>query len=101
MLTYRYINDSINPGYDLNGGVDNPSAGSPNWFAGKLTNFRWDNSAIYTGSSLVVPTSPLTATATTKLLLLGGSEANPVYDAAGYNDLVNNGSEWSADTPFS
>jgi hypothetical protein len=96
----RDINDSINPGYDLNVGVDNPIAGSPNWWAGKLTNFRWDNSAIYTGSTLTVPTEPLTTTATTKLLLLGGSVANPVYDAAGYNDLENNGAEWSADTPF-
>jgi hypothetical protein len=96
----RNINDSINPGFDLNVGVDNPLAGSPNWWAGKLTNFRWDNSAIYTGSSLVVPTAPLTATATTKLLMLGGGVSNPVYDAAKLNTLVNNGSVWDAETPF-
>jgi len=96
----RNITDSINAGFDLNMGVDDPEAGSPNWFSGSLTNFRWDNSAIYTGTTLNVPSEPLTATATTKLLLLGGSETNPVYDAAGYNDLVNNGSEWSSDTPF-
>lgn len=96
----RNIIDSINPGFDLNMGVDDPEAGSPNWFSGKFTNFRWDNSAIYTGSSLTVPTSPLTATATTKLLLLGGSTANPVSDATGNNSLVNNGAQWSSDTPF-
>jgi hypothetical protein len=96
----RNINDSINPGFDLNVGVDNPSAGSPNWWAGKLTNFRWDNSAIYTGSSLTVPTAPLTKTATTKLLMLGGGSTNPVYDAAKLNNLVNNGSVWDAETPF-
>jgi hypothetical protein len=96
----RNINDSINPGFDLNVGVDNPSAGFPNWFAGKLTNFRWDNSAIYTGSSLTVPTAPLTKTATTKLLMLGGGSTNPVYDAAKLNTLVNNGSVWDAETPF-
>ena len=96
----RDITDSVNAGFDLNMGVDDPEAGSPNWWSGYLTNFRWDNSAIYTGSSLTVPTAPLTATGTTKLLLLGGSVANPVYDAAGYNDLVNNGAAWSADTPF-
>jgi len=96
----RNINDSINPGYDLNVGVDNPLAMSPNWWAGKLTNFRWDNSAIYTSSSLVVPTAPLTATATTKLLMLGGGVSNPVYDAAKLNHLVNNGSVWDAETPF-
>jgi hypothetical protein len=96
----RDITDSLNAGFDLNMGVDDPEAGSPNWWSGKLTNFRWDNSAIYTGSTLTVPTAPLTETATTKLLLLGGSEANPVYDAAGYNDLVNNGAQWNVDTPF-
>jgi hypothetical protein len=96
----RDITDSLNAGFDLNMGVDDPEAGSPNWWSGYLTNFRWDNSAIYTGSSLTVPTEPLTATATTKLLLLGGSESNPVYDAAGYNDLVNNGAQWNVDTPF-
>jgi len=96
----RNITDSVNAGFDLNMGVDDPEAGSPNWWSGYLTNFRWDNSAIYTGSTLTVPTEPLTTTATTKLLLLGGSVANPVYDAAGYNDLENNGAEWSADTPF-
>jgi hypothetical protein len=96
----RNINDSINPGFDLNVGVDNPEAMFPNWFAGKLTNFRWDNSAIYTGSSLTVPTAPLTKTATTKLLMLGGGSTNPVYDAAKLNTLVNNGSVWDAETPF-
>ena len=96
----RNINDSINPGFDLNVGVDNPSAGSPNWWAGSLTNFRWDNSAIYTGASLTVPTSPLEATATTKLLMLGGGASNPVYDATQTNNLVNNGAEWTANTPF-
>jgi hypothetical protein len=96
----RSIDDSINPGYDLNVGVDNPIATNPNWWAGKLTNFRWDNSAIYTSSSLDVPTSPLTKTATTKLLMLGGGSTNPVYDAAKLNTLVNNGSVWDAETPF-
>ena len=97
----RNITDSVNPGFDLNMGVDDPlSEGTPNWFSGKFTNFRWDNSAIYTGSSLTVPTSPLTASATTKLLLLGGSTVNPVSDATGNNSLVNNGAEWNSDTPF-
>ncbi len=96
----RNINNSVNPGFDLNIGVDDPEAGSPYWWSGNLTNFRWDNSAIYTGSTLTVPTAPLTATPTTKLLLLGGSISNPVYDATGVNNLVNNGAEWDSDTPF-
>ena len=96
----RDITDSINPGFDLNVGVDNPAAFAPNWWAGKLTNFRWDNSALYTGSSLTVPTSPLTKTATTKLLMLGGGVTNPVYDATKTNNLVNHSAGWTADTPF-
>lgn len=96
----RNINDSINPGFDLNVGVDNPTAFAPNWWAGKLTNFRWDNSAIYTGSSLTVPTAPLTKTATTKLLMLGGGITNPVYDATKTNNLVNHNAGWTAETPF-
>jgi hypothetical protein len=96
----RDITDSINAGADLQIGVDDPEAGTPNWWAGSLTNFRWDNSAIYTGSSLTVPTSPLEATATTKLLMLGGGASNPVYDATQTNTLINNGAQWTANTPF-
>lgn len=96
----RNITDSINAGFDLNMGVDDPEAGSPNWWSGNLTNFRWDNSAIYTGSTLTVPTQPLTENPTTKLLLLGGSVSNPVFDASGNNNLVNNGAQWSSETPF-
>ena len=96
----RNINDSINPGFALQVGVDNPIAGSPNWWSGALTNFRWDNSAIYTGASLTVPTSPLTKSATTKLLMLGGGVTNPVYDATKTNTLVNNGAQWTSATPF-
>lgn len=96
----RNITNSINPGFNLNMGVDNPSAGSPNWWSGNLTNFRWDNSAIYTGSSLTVPVAPLSVTPTTKLLMLGGTTDNPVADATGINTLTNNGATWSASTPF-
>lgn len=95
----RDINDSINPGFDLNVGVDNPSAGSPNWWAGKLTNFRWDNTGLYNGD-FTPPSAPLSKTATTKLLMLGGGSTNPVYDAAKLNTLVNHGSVWDAETPF-
>jgi hypothetical protein len=95
------INDA--GGFDLNIGVDSPSgvgSSAPNWWAGRLTNFRWDNSAVYTGTSLTVPTSPLSATVTTKLLLLGGTVNDPVYDSTNVNFLVNNEAEWSPDTPF-
>jgi hypothetical protein len=96
----RNINDSINPGFDLNMGVDNPVSFAPNWWAGKLTNFRWNNSAIYTGASLTIPTAPLTKDENTKLLMLGGTVDNPVFDSTYVNNLVNNGAVWDADTPF-
>jgi hypothetical protein len=95
----RNITDALNPGFDLNVGVDDPG-GNANFWPGLLTNFRWDNSAIYTGSSLTVPTAPLSSTATTKLLMLGGGASNPVYDATQLNNLVNNGAQWTAETPF-
>ena len=95
----RDITDALNPGFDLNVGVDDPE-GNANFWPGSLTNFRWDNSAIYTGSSLTVPTAPLSITATTKLLMLGGAVSNPVYDAAKLNNLVNNGAGWTSDSPF-
>lgn len=95
----RSIDDTINTGFDLNVGVDDPN-GNANFWAGSLTNFRWDNSAIYVSSSLDVPIAPLSTTATTKLLMLGGGSTNPVYDAAQLNGLVNHGAEWTADTPF-
>ncbi len=73
---------------------------SSQWMSGNITNFRWTNSALYTGSSLVVPTSPLTNETETKLLLLGGNTDNPVIDSSGINTLINNGAGWDADTPF-
>ena len=79
-------------------GANSTAAGD--YFSGKITNFRWDNSAIYTGSSLTVPTAPLTQTPTTKVLMLGGSALNPVQDATGINVLQNLGAVWNADTPF-
>lgn len=96
----RDIADSINPGFDLNIGVDDPTSGSANWWSGSLTNFRWNNSALYTGSSLTVPTEPLEADANTKLLMLGGTVSNPVFDSTYVNTLQNNGATWSSDTPF-
>jgi len=96
----RDMADARNPGSNLYMGVDDPSRDVPYWWSGGFTNFRWNNSALYTGSSLTVPTSPLTADANTKLLLLGGSVSNPVSDATGTNTLVNNGATWSADSPF-
>jgi hypothetical protein len=70
-------------------------------FQGKITNFRWTNSVVYTGSSFTPITSPLEVLAQTKLLLLGGSAANPVVDSAELNNLDYADTTWSSDTPFS
>ena len=85
--------------YDLYIGSDGISTGYG--FPGKITNFRWTNSAIYSGASFDPITSPLTKLAQTKLLLLGGSQANPVVDSAGVNVLTNFNTTWGPDTPFS
>lgn len=83
--------------YDFFIGADGLSAGDG--FPGKITNFRWTNSAVYTGN-FTKPSSPLTVLAETKLLLLGGSAANPVVDSTGINTLTNYNTTWGADTPF-
>lgn len=82
---------------DLYIGSDHATSGD--WFEGKITNFRWTNSTVYTGT-FSVPTSPLTSLAQTKLLMLGGNVTNPVVDSTGINTLVNFNTTWSSDTPF-
>jgi hypothetical protein len=83
--------------YDFYIGADGLSAGDG--FPGKITNFRWTNSAVYTGN-FTRPTSPLTKLAQTKLLLLGGSPANPVVDSTGINTLTNFNTTWGPESPF-
>jgi hypothetical protein len=68
-------------------------------FAGKITNFRWTNSAVYTENFSPI-TSPLTVLADTKLLMLGGTVSNPAVDSTGINTLTNFNTTWSSDTPF-
>ena len=82
---------------DLYIGADGITQGDG--FPGNITNFRWTNSVVYT-TNFNIPTSPLTALPQTKLLLLGGSAANPVVDATGTNTLTNFNTTWSAATPF-
>ena len=84
--------------FDFYIGSDGLSTGDG--FTGKITNFRWTNSVVYTGSSFTPITHPLSKLPQTKLLLLGGSAANPVVDATGINTLTQRYTTWSADTPF-
>lgn len=85
--------------YDFYIGSDGISDGDG--FQGKITNFRWTNDVVYTGSTFDPITSPLEVLPNTKLLLLGGSETNPVVDSTGINVLDYADTTWSADTPFS
>jgi len=82
---------------DLYIGADGLTSGDG--FPGKITNFRWTNSAVYTGN-FSRPTEPLTVLPQTKLLLLGGSVRNPVKDSTGINTLTNYNTIWSSDSPF-
>jgi hypothetical protein len=86
-------------GFDFYIGSDGISDGDG--FQGKITNFRWTNDVVYTGSSFTEITSPLEVLTDTKLLLLGGSQSNPVVDSTGINVLDYADTTWSADTPFS
>ena len=94
----RSINGTIHAGEPMYMGGD----GATNWFQGNLTNFRWTNTGLYSASetTITVPSAPLTNLAQTKLLLLGGTVANPVEDATGINTLVNSNTGWSSSTPF-
>jgi hypothetical protein len=83
--------------YDLYIGSDGISAGDG--FPGKITNFRWTNSVVYSGN-FTKPSSPLTVLPQTKLLLLGGSPSNPVVDSTGINSLTNFNTTWGPDSPF-
>jgi hypothetical protein len=79
-------------------GSDGESIGDG--FTGKITNFRWSNLALYSGNSFTPISSPLIVLPSTKLLMLGGSPANPVVDSTGINNLTNYNTTWSSDTPF-
>jgi len=93
----RKIDNTVNAGQPMYMGGD----GASNWWKGNLTNFRWVNSSLYTSeTTITIPTSPLTVIANTKLLLLGGSAANPVFDVTNINTLVNSNTGWDSDTPF-
>jgi hypothetical protein len=68
---------------------------------GKMTNFRWNASAKYTGASFTVPTSPLTADSNTKLLILATDTGHLTTDSSPLaKTITNNGATWSSDSPF-
>lgn len=70
-------------------------------FKGYLTNFRWvKGTAVYT-SNFQIPTSPLTAVANTKLLLLTSDSASAYTDSSGLSKNVSNSDvSWVNTKPF-
>lgn len=82
-------------------GWDGSGAGA--YWPGNMTNFRFTKgSALYTGATMTIPTSNLTAGANTKLLLNSQNSANLLTDSSGTGKVVTNvnGVSFSALTPY-
>lgn len=77
------------------------STSDGNYFTGYITNFNFvGGTALYTGD-YIVPTSPISPNANTKLLLLASSQDEMLKDSSSLNKSVtNNGVTWSALSPF-
>ena len=81
------------------GADKNPSSPGNYWsfFPGKLTNFRWTRSAVYTGDAFSL-TAPLTELAETKLLLLTTTDPTKYVDSSTEAHVMTPGGSpaWSA-----
>ena len=71
-------------------------------FPGNITNFRFvKGTAVYTGGTLTIPTSPLLPIAGTELLLSVTTSPTYIDDSSGTGKVViNNGAVFSTLTPF-
>lgn len=84
-------------------GTQNSSSPYGDNWPGNISNFRWiKGTALYTGSTLTIPTTNLTAVANTKLLLLFQSSGTLLTDSSGTSKTVTNAGvvTWSALKPF-
>lgn len=82
-------------------GSENGNSGT--FFPGYLTNFHWvKGTALYSASTLTRPTSPITASTNTKLLLRHSSSAALLTDSSASAKTVTNvsTSTWDANNPF-
>ena len=72
------------------------------YFDGYITNFHFvKGTGLYSGTTLSIPTSPISAVANTKLLLNASSNGTMLFDASGTNKIVtNNNVTWINQTPF-
>lgn len=100
---------SVSNSTDIQAGSNGLAIGSENgnsgtFFPGYLTNFHWvKGSALYSGTSLTRPTTPITSSANTKLLLNFASTAALLTDSSASSKTVTNVSAatWDANNPFS
>lgn len=71
-------------------------------FTGQITNFRWvKGTALYSGTTLTVPTQPLTAVSGTQLLLLASTEVTAFVDSSSANRTPTvSGAVYSSTNPF-
>ncbi len=71
-------------------------------FGGNITNFHWvKGTALYSGTSHVVPTAPITPVANTKILLKATTLGTLLTDSSTVpKTVVNTLATWSAMTPF-
>lgn len=79
------------------------SEGNDSLQNGLMSNFRWNNTAVYDEAGFTPPTSPLTAVSGTKLLIFQGSTlANEIIDQSETilpGDIVNGTGVYNADNP--
>lgn len=96
------FNDAISSaGNSLFIGAEPNGGGAKNFVNGKMTNFRWNASVKYTGTSFTVPTSPLTADADTKFLMLATNSGGLTTDSSlTPKTITNNGASFSSESPF-
>lgn len=98
--TNQYV---LQQGYLSNAYIGGNIQGDPLsdcWFPGEMTNFRVNQgTAIYSGSTIAVPTSPLQNLANTTLLL-NAMYNNYLVDSALANTVTNNGAVFSTASPF-
>lgn len=71
-------------------------------FNGSITNFRWvKGSALYSGTTLTIPTQPLSAVSGTQLLLLASNQTDVVKDSSTANRTPTSaGVTYSSTNPF-
>jgi hypothetical protein len=68
-----------------------------------MTNFNLVNgTALYTGNTIIPPSSPITPSTDTTLLLLATTSAGLLDDSSVTQTLMDNinGLTWSSDSPF-